>query len=137
MLAVGFRLTMLVAMRTTEVCKIAAAVAFPACSPDVSMSTRINWEQWRVVKRGCPVRRRVAALAIRRILIGLMIRVGGTVIVREVTVIADRSQPVVNAVGVALIARRLDMRTRQRERGVVVVEVGIPVRRRMTCLTLS
>ncbi len=58
-----------------------------------------------------------------RVLIGLMIRVGGPVVIGKVTIKADCGQPIVNAARVTLVATRLYVLSRQREAGVVVIVV--------------
>ena len=89
-----------------------------------------------MVKRGRPVRSRVAGLARRWELRGFMIGVSRAVVIRSVTINTRCREAIVNTARVTLIARCLDMSSSQREAGVVVIVVRVPVVRSVTSLTL-
>ena len=73
----------------------------------------------------------MALRAVGRDLRGLMIRVSRAVVVRQVAVYTLTRSALKDAVHMALLAGRLHMRTRQRERGRLMIKARIPVRCRM------
>jgi len=73
---VRLRLSMFVAVRATEIREVAIAVAFPAGVPLVSVGAGIDREKRAMIKRRCPIGRRMAVVASRRILIGFVVRIG-------------------------------------------------------------
>ena len=100
------------------------------------MLTRHREARVVMIESRTPIRRRVTRLTGGREQCHLVIGFGCTVVIREVAAHARCRQAVVLTGCVTMIARCLHVLTRQREPGVVVIEVRVPVVGRVTGLTL-
>ena len=97
-----------------------------------AVGTAVIQREERVIECGsCPRRCRVAGGASRREPSSLVVRIRGGHILRLVTRVAIHRNRRVVVVQVAIGARNRSVRTRQRERSIVVVERGIGPNRRV------
>jgi len=112
-----------VAADASSVCDVVVCISVALAALQSGVSTRQRPSSRRVIeRRRVPVRSRVAYFALLREAGSAVVRIVRALKVFQMAANASRSRKVVVAVGMALRTRHADMRSREREASLGVIE---------------